>query len=232
MHFMKAPIAAIFALAAFLTLPASCQSLQNLSDEADDYFLSGDYERAVTSYESALALEPNSTVLWNNKGKALGMLGRYDDAISCFDRSIAINSTDPESLNLKAIALSQGLQMHGQATLLFDRVLQMNSSYYDAWIGKGMALGNMENLDGALACFENAIVFDRKNPSGWNNKGAVLLNMQRYEEALVCFNQALLIDPLNEAAMINRENTLSAMNQGGVSAEARSYPSQSTMDMD
>lgn len=229
---MKSLIAIIFALAAFIALPASCQSLQNLADEANGYFLAGDYERAVTGYDEAIKLEPNSTALWNNRGKALGMLGRYEEAISSFDRSIVINSTDPESLNLKAIALSQGQQMHGQATLLFDRVLKMNSSYYDAWIGKGMALGYMEDLDGALQCFENAIVIDPKNPSGWNNKGAVLLNMQSYEDALVCFNQALLIDPLNEAALRNRENTLSAMNQFETSAPAQSYPSQSTMDMD
>ena len=210
---MKAAIITILGLAMMLLAPAECQSAQSYSDQAYSYFLSGNYELAASTYDRAIQLEPNSTALWNNKGRALAMLQRIDQAIYCFDRSIAINPDDPESLNLKAIALSQGLKMDDQAILLFDRALAINSSYFDAWNGKGMALANLGDTAGALQCFENAVQMRPQDPQAWNNKGVVLLKMQRYQEALDCFDQALSIDPLHEAALQNKESTLEAMKE-------------------
>ena len=210
---MKAAIITFLGLAMMLLAPAECQSAQSYSDQAYSYFIAGNYELAVATYEQALNLEPNSTSLWNYRGRALVMLLRIEEAISCFDRSIAINPNDPESLSLKATALSQGLRMDDQAILLFDRALGMNSSYFDAWNGKGMSLANLGDMAGALQCFENAVQISPQDPQAWNNKGVVLLNMQRYEEALDCFNQALSIDSHHEAALQNREITLQSMKE-------------------
>ena len=109
---MKLAITIITLLTAIFVLPAMGESAQFWSDQANGYFISGDFEKAAASYDKALDLEPNSTELWNNKGKALANLGRIDDAISCFDKSLAINSSNPEALNLKGIALSQGLNKY------------------------------------------------------------------------------------------------------------------------
>jgi Flp pilus assembly protein TadD len=91
--------------------------------------------------------------------------------------------------------------------------LQMNSSYYDAWNGKGMALANQGDMAGALQCFENAVQIRPQDPQAWNNKGVVLLKTQRYQEALDCFNQALSIDPNNEAALQNKGSTQQEMKE-------------------
>lgn len=210
---MRAAIITIMVLAMMLLAPAECQTFQEYSDQAYTYFIAGNYELAAATYEQALNLEPNSTSLWNYRGRSLAMLLRFDEAIYCFDRSIAINPNDPESLSLKATALSQGLKMDDQAILLFDRALGMNSSYYDAWNGKGMSLANLGDMAGALQCFENAVQISPKDPQAWNNKGVVLLNMQRYEEALDCFDQALSINSLHEASLQNRASTLQAMKE-------------------
>ena len=101
---MKHAITIITVLAAIFILPAMGESAQFWYDQANGYYISGDYEKAAASYDKALELEPNSTVMWNYKGKVLSMLSRYEDAISCFDKSLAINSANPESMNLKAIA--------------------------------------------------------------------------------------------------------------------------------
>jgi tetratricopeptide (TPR) repeat protein len=213
---MKAAIKIILVLAIVLLLPAECQSAQDYSNQAYGYFLSGNYEQAATTYDQAIQLEPNITTLWNYKGRSLAMLQRFDEAIYCFDRSISINPTNLESLNLKATALSQGLKKDDQAILLFDRILQMNSSYYDAWNGKGMALANQGDLAGALQCFENAVQIRPQDPQAWNNKGVVLLNEQRYQEALDCFNQVLSMNPYHEAALQNKQSTLQEMKEPSI----------------
>lgn len=223
---MKLAITIIAVLAAIYVLPAMGESAQFWSDQANGYFISGDFEKAAASYDKALEQEPNSTDLWNNKGKVLGMMGRFDDAISCFDKSIAINTSNPESLNLKAIALSRGLNRNREALTIFDQILQANPSYFDAWIGMGMALANEGSLSGSLECFEKATEIKPQDPTAWNNKGVVLREMKRYQEALTCFNKALTIDSANDAARQNRELTLQDMDH-----QPQTAPSMSTQDM-
>jgi tetratricopeptide (TPR) repeat protein len=223
---MKLAITIIAVLAAIYVLPAMGESAQFWSDQANGYFISGDFEKAAASYDKALEMEPNSTALLNNKGKALANLGRYDDAISCFDKSLAINSSNPESLNLLAIALSQGLNKYSDAIVIFDQILQANPSYFDALIGKGMALANEGSLSGSLDCFEKATQIKPQDPSAWNNKGVVLRQMERYQDALTCFNKALTIDSSNEVARQNREYTLQDMD-----SQPQASPSQSLQDM-
>jgi tetratricopeptide (TPR) repeat protein len=223
---MKLAITIIAVLAAIYVLPAMGESAQFWSDQANGYFISGDFEKAAASYDKALEQEPNSTDLWNNKGRVLGMMGRFDDAISSFDKSLAINTSNPESSNLKAIALSRGLNRNREALAIFDQILQANPSYFDAWIGKGMALANEGSLSGSLECFEKATEIRPQDPTAWNNKGVVLRQMGRYQDALTCFNKALTIDSANGPAQQNRELTLQDMDQ-----EPQAAPSMSTQDM-
>lgn len=208
-------------------------SAQYFSDQADSYFFSGDYDNAVKSYDRALQLAPNSTVLWNNRGKALANLGRIDDAISSFDKSLSIDSKDIEALNLKATALSQGKSDFDGAIAIYDQILQSNASYFDAWIGKGMALANQGNLYTSLACFNKATEIKPEDPTGWNNKGVVLREMGRYQDALNCFNQAIALDMNYDTARQNREYTLQDIDEatGSTSSSSYSSPSQSTTNM-
>lgn len=224
---MKFIITIIAILATLLVHPTMAEDVQFWYDQANGYYVTGDYEKAVASYDKAIELKPNSTVFWNYKGRALANLGRFDEAIECFERSIAINSSDPEALNLKATAMSLGQKKYSEAIVLFDLILDSHPSYVDAWIGKGMALGNEGDLTDALQCFGKATEVSPENPSAWNNKGAILMEQEKYQLALDCFNRALLFDATNEAAMKNRENALEAMNQ-----EVSSGPSQSTTTMD
>ncbi|MDQ1261169.1 MAG: hypothetical protein QG575_350 [Euryarchaeota archaeon] len=223
---MKLAITIIAVLASIFILPAMGESAKFWSDQANDYFISGDFEKAAASYEKALELEPNSTDLWNNKGKALANLGKMDDAISCFDKSLDINASNPASLNLLAIALSEGLNKYSEAIAIFDQILDANPSYFDAWIGKGMALANEGDLSGSLKCFEEATSIKPQDASGWNNKGVVLRQMGRYQDALSCFNRAITINSSHEAARQNRDLTLQDMDQ-----QQQSAPSMSTQDM-
>jgi tetratricopeptide (TPR) repeat protein len=210
---MKPAITIIAMLATIYVLPAMGETAQFWSDQANEYFIMGDYEKAAASYDKALELEPNSTVLWNNKGKALANMGSVVGAMTCFNKSIALNASNPESMNLLANALSQGLNRYSDAIAIFDQILLANSSYFDAWTGKGMALAKENSLFTSLYCFEKATQLKPQDPTAWNNKGVVLRQMQRYQDALTCFDKALTLDPANGAALQNRQSTLQDMDQ-------------------
>ena len=54
----------------------------------------GQYDDALNSFEQAILLNQNDPDLWNLKGVALRSLGRYDEAISCFNKSLSIDPRD------------------------------------------------------------------------------------------------------------------------------------------
>lgn len=54
----------------------------------------GKFEDALEFFEQALLLDQKNPELWNNKGVALRSIGRYDEAIECFNKSLQIDPRD------------------------------------------------------------------------------------------------------------------------------------------
>ena len=57
----------------------------------------GNFNDALSSFEQAILLDQNNPDLWNLKGTALRSLGRYDEAIDCFNKSLEIDPRDKNS---------------------------------------------------------------------------------------------------------------------------------------
>ena len=54
----------------------------------------GDFEKALSYFDQAIILQPNNPDLLNKKGVALRGLGRYDEAIECFNKSLQLDPRD------------------------------------------------------------------------------------------------------------------------------------------
>lgn len=54
----------------------------------------GMFEQALSYFEQALLLDQKNAQIWNQKGAALRSLGRYDEALECFNRALEIDPTD------------------------------------------------------------------------------------------------------------------------------------------
>jgi len=54
----------------------------------------GNYNEALNSFEQAILLNQKEPDLWNLKGIALRSLGRYNEAIECFNKSLEIDPRD------------------------------------------------------------------------------------------------------------------------------------------
>ena len=52
------------------------------------------FEDALGFFEQALLLNQNDPELWNNKGIALRSIGRYDEALECFNKSLELDPRD------------------------------------------------------------------------------------------------------------------------------------------
>ena len=57
----------------------------------------GDFNNALSSFEQAILLDQKNPDLCNLKATALRSLGRYNEAIDCFNKSLEIDPRDKNS---------------------------------------------------------------------------------------------------------------------------------------
>ena len=68
--------------------------ISNLVKKGKELLAEGNFEDALGFFEQALFLDQKNPELWNHKGVALRSLGRYDEAIECFNKSLEIEPRD------------------------------------------------------------------------------------------------------------------------------------------
>ncbi len=72
-------------------------SIDELSKTGKKQLEDGQYEDALSSFERAISLNQNDPDLWNLKGIVLRSLGRYNEAVDCFNKSLEIDPRDKHS---------------------------------------------------------------------------------------------------------------------------------------
>ena len=73
------------------------KSIDELSKTGKKQLEDGQYESALSSFERAISLNQNDPDLWNLMGIVLRSLGRYDEAVECFNKSLEIDPRDKHS---------------------------------------------------------------------------------------------------------------------------------------
>ena len=68
--------------------------IQNLVTKGRSFLEDGKFDDALAFFEQALLLNQNDPDLWNHKGTALRSLGRYEEAMECFNKSLEIDPRD------------------------------------------------------------------------------------------------------------------------------------------
>ena len=78
-------------------MACNLESVDKLSKMGKKQLEDGQYENALNSFEQAILLNQNDPDLWNLKGIVLRSLGRYNEAIECFNKSLEIDPRDKDS---------------------------------------------------------------------------------------------------------------------------------------
>ncbi|HJJ23422.1 MAG TPA: tetratricopeptide repeat protein [Nitrosopumilus sp.] len=68
--------------------------IQELVSKGQSFLDDGKFDDALGFFEQALLLNQNDPDLWNHKGIALRSLGRYAEAMECFNKSLKIDPRD------------------------------------------------------------------------------------------------------------------------------------------
>ncbi|MBE2899606.1 hypothetical protein DNK57_02015 [Methanothermobacter thermautotrophicus] len=76
-------------------------------------------------------MNPKDRKTWNNKGIVLGELGRYDEALGCFEKVLEINPEDHRAWYMKGEVLEK-LGRCEEALESYRKALKLKPEYNEA----------------------------------------------------------------------------------------------------
>ena len=82
----------------------------------------------------------------------------------------------------------------------FDKALNLNPNYVEAWVRKGVTLLDIGEDYDALVCLNKAVKLSPKSFKARYNRGKCLLKLKYYDEAILDFQQAISIKPKHAAS--------------------------------
>ncbi len=82
----------------------------------------------------------------------------------------------------------------------FDKALNLNPNYVEAWVRKGVTLLDIGEDYDALVCLNKAVKLSPKSFKARYNRGKCLLRLKYYDEAILDFQQAVSIKPKHVAS--------------------------------
>jgi tetratricopeptide (TPR) repeat protein len=127
--------------------------------------VNSDFHGAITCYDlviSKLSGTHDKLIPWAlfEKGNALLRLFKNTDALEAFQQVIAFGKDDNIqyfwAMDRKGIT-HRKLKQYNEAIKTFDKIIELNSDYFEAWTGKGEVYEAMERFDDAKTCYEKAI---------------------------------------------------------------------------
>jgi len=158
----------------------------------------------------------SSAAALNNSGVALHGATRLEEALSCFDRAIALDPAYAMAhCNRAAVLLD--MRRPEAALRACEAALALNPRYAAAHYNRGNALRNLDRPAAAIESYDRALALRPDLAMAHNNRGTVLRDLDRPAEALASLDAALALDPAYARAHYNRGSVLEDQ---GRSAEA------------
>ena len=166
-------------------------------------------------------------------GVTMYKAGRFDEAIGLFDQAIESGGDIPEVLFQRGMAYYRLGQLSDATRDFYDVILAGPPARLqrDTWYNLGKANAELENLQEAIGCYENAIGIDPTFAQAYCNLGGVRArlgeknsDLEQYEQALRDLDQGLVLDPRDALAYYNRATVKSALqNDDGIDADLQRF---------
>lgn len=173
---------------------------ETLSERAARAYDLGDFERAVSEYRKALALQPNAPLIYNRLGVAHAELKQYEAALAAYQHALVLSPLTAElHYNIGLVHLKQG--NHDGACEAFKRAIALDTGSADAYTGLGEVYLKQGNFEAAARAYQHAIwINPNGNPNAPLGLGKVRVKQGDLDAALASIQKAIDIQVDNTEA--------------------------------
>ena len=123
-------------------------------------------------------VEISTALTLNNKGYALSLLGKFEDALEYHDKALTIDDKNEKIHVNKAFALI-GLSRFEESLKNSEHAISINQNYAMAWNNAGYALHKLDRNDDALEYVEKALDLDPTDLDALDSKRTILKSLGR-----------------------------------------------------
>lgn len=153
----------------------------------------GRYDRAIGSYNSILATDPEFSWAYYARGAAYRSMGGAESAISDLSMAISLNPDLVWAYNMRGLVQRDIIGNYDAARLDFQEAVRIDPDF--AWAHVNLARLHPDP-DVALTHFQIAMNLGLENrPEIYVHRANAYTRMERYDEALADFTHAHSLDP-------------------------------------
>ena len=147
-----------------------------------------------------------------DEGNNLISLGRLEEAVSSFDKAIALKPDFAGAWNDRGISLAE-LGRDEEAVTSYDRAIALKPDFAEAWNNRGVSLAELGRDEEAVSSYDRAIALKPDFADAWNNRGIPLAYLGRHQDAVSSFDRAIALKPDFADAWNNRGFSLGNINR-------------------
>jgi tetratricopeptide (TPR) repeat protein len=175
------------------------------------------FSEAIDHYTAAIALDPNYSEYYNERGSLLLKLNRLREAAADYRRAIALSPPYAEvwtNLGQCHRLLSEA----ENAVACYTRALDLSPGQFLARVGRAQSLRALGRRDEAVADYDAALRLDPSLPLVWANRAALHHESGRHAESLADLDEAIRLAPGIPDLYRNRAMALAALGRTGEAA--------------
>lgn len=155
-------------------------------------------EPSIRACTSLIEAGTNSALVmaiaYLNRGLEYFDIGYYDQAISDYSASIALNPKNANVYNNRGNAY-HAKRDYDRAIADFDQAIAISPGLALAYNNRAVAYAGKGDLDQAIEDYSQAIALDPAYAGAYGNRGNVFFRKGEYDRALADFDQAIAINP-------------------------------------
>jgi tetratricopeptide (TPR) repeat protein len=154
----------------------------------------GRSDAAVEHIRMAIMRDGREPAFHHNLGNILRTLDRPGEAITCYERALALAPGSVDTLyNLGNTC--QDLGQSERAAAHFERALRLNPEAIELHNNLGTALQDLGRFDEAIGCYRKALALRPDRVESLDNLGGALQAQGKLDEAQACYERALALRP-------------------------------------
>jgi serine/threonine protein kinase/tetratricopeptide (TPR) repeat protein len=166
------------------------------------YQLSGKLDKALASYDRAIALDSMDALALGHRGMARPPQQAFPD----LNRAVELSPNDAILRDARGVCLHR--QRQGDRALKdFEEAIGLDSRYTLAYVNRGNVYAGKNQYDAAIADYDRAIELDPRCAGAYTKRAAAYAKKSELDRAILDYKLAIDLDP-NDATAYNARGTV------------------------
>ncbi len=152
------------------------------------------YQEALENSARLQKIYPASLAIPNFQGGVYASLGRFDQAVNCYRKALAIDPGSAE-IHFNLANAYSSLGEFDKAIGSFQQALTLKPDYFEASYQMALVYQQQGRIGEAVTSYRNAVAINPDFADAYNNLGIALLMSGEHEESLASFRNAIARNP-------------------------------------